>query len=160
MADLKVWAISLCVAAVAGGVMNLLIPNTSLEKIMKLVIAAFFLSCIISPVILHFPEIHLTLAQDAKEEMQQVQNSLTTTVDEQVSGAVSVKVDALLKEIGVGAENISIRYNTADNASISISQIDIVLPPGFISREAEIREYISQKTGNRVNITFAQLSDT
>ncbi|SDN35937.1 stage III sporulation protein AF [Acetanaerobacterium elongatum] len=155
MADIKIWAISLCVAAVAGGIMNLLIPNTSLEKIMKLVVAAFFLSCVISPVIMRFPEIRLTLTQDVKARVNEVQENLVSAVDGQVSAAVTERVKKLLKDIRVEAENISVRYNTADNTSISISQIDVVFKNKYASRKAEIKEYLSSKTGNQVNVYFS-----
>ncbi|MFA9380840.1 MAG: hypothetical protein ACERKO_07245 [Acetanaerobacterium sp.] len=154
MTDIKVWAVSLCVAAIAGAIMHMLVPNTSLQKMMRLVIAAFFLSCLISPVLMRLPELEVTVSGDASDSLEQVQSGLLAAVDGQLDSHMKNQVEALLDEMGIDAENISFEYNTADKNRISISQIDVLLVPEYAVREAEIREYISGQTGFQTVVAF------
>ncbi len=158
MADIKLWAISLCVAALAGAIMHILAPKTSLEKMMRLVIGVFFLSCIISPVLSKLPDIKLTFSGKADQSLTEVQERLLSTVDKQTESSMITQVESLLAQKGVTAENISFEYNTADKNRISISQIDVVISPDYADREAEIREYISGKTGIATILSISDVS--
>ncbi len=158
MADIKVWAVSLCVAAIAGAIIHMLVPNTSLEKLMRLVIGVFFLSCIISPVLTRLPDMKLSVSGKAEQHLAEVQGDLTSAVDGQMQNGMETEVSLLLDKKGVTPENISFGYNTVDKNRISISQIDVVLSPEYAVRETEIREYISDKTGISTVLTFSGAS--
>ncbi len=158
MADIKVWAVSLCVAAIAGAIMHMLAPNTSLEKLMRLVIGVFFLSCIVSPVLTKLPDMTLTVSGKAEQRLAEVQDGLMSAVDNQMETGMVDQIGLLLNKKGVTPENISFEYNTADKNRISISQIDVVLSPDYAMRETEIRDYINDKTGIATVLTFSGAS--
>ncbi len=152
------WAVSLCMAAIAGAIIHMLAPNTSLEKLMRLVIGVFFLSCIISPVLTKLPDLKLTVSTKAEQNLAEVQEGLLSAVDDQMQNTMETEVGLLLDKKGITPENISFGYNTVDKNRISISQIDVVLSPDYAVRETEIREYISDKTGIATVLTFSGAS--
>ena len=49
MEEIKTWAFSICCASVAGGILNLLLPEGNVQKTYKTVFCIFFLCIIISP---------------------------------------------------------------------------------------------------------------
>ncbi len=157
MADLKLWAISLCAAALAGAIMHMIVPNTSLEKMMRLVIGVFFLSCIISPVLARLPDLDLGASGKAEQQVVQIQEGLLRTIDGQVDSQMKAVVRTLLMQKGIAPENISFEYNTADKNRISISQIDVMLSPEYTAHEAEIREYINGQTGITTILSFSEV---
>ncbi len=154
MADIKVWAMSLCIAAIAGAVIHMLVPNSSLEKMMRLVIAAFFLSCMLSPVLLRIPDLEVTVTQDSQDALNDTRERLGKAVDDQMAAAMHLKVESLLQNKGIAAENISLEYNTVEKTRISISQIDLFLESEYTVQKGEIEDYISGQTGVATRVTI------
>lgn len=155
--DIKTWAISLCVAALAGAIVQLLTPDTSLKKLMRFVTAAFFLSCLIAPVLTGLPEIAPAQGK-AEQALWEAREGLRGVIDGQMEHSMLAQVRTLLEEKGVYAENISFSYNTADKNRISITQIDVVLSPSYLGREQELAEYLGGKTGAAAVLTFSDVS--
>ena len=49
MDGIKAWAIALCAAAVGCSLLHMLAPKGGMGRLFKLIIAAFFLCCMIAP---------------------------------------------------------------------------------------------------------------
>lgn len=128
---IKEWALSTCVAAVAGGIAYMILPPGNLQKVFKFTISLFFLCCLISPLFL-WKNLSLdTMRLEIETETGQLTQQLTQGTDEQLLMAFSAdleeKVRSALSGDGIEAKKIRINVNTDEEMNISISDIQITL---------------------------------
>lgn len=57
MDGIREWGYSLCAAAIACGMIQVLIPNAGAGRVMRMTVSVFFLCCLFSPLVLRVPEL-------------------------------------------------------------------------------------------------------
>lgn len=131
MEGLKSWAFSLCCAAVAGSILSLMLPDSSLGKVCRFSIRIFLLCCLVLP-LGTFGEIFLSLPQ-MEMETQDYTDQINIVVAEQIrvntANSLEESVEAILRQQEVPYQKIEAIVNTGKDGSISISCIRISLPP-------------------------------
>ena len=160
MEGLKSWAFSFCCAAVAGAMLSLLAPDSSLGRVCRFSIRVFLLCCLLLPVG-RFGEIARTIPalelqnQAAAERISQV---LSEQIAKDTASSIETQVGEILTEEGVPYQKIEAIVNTTKDGGISIDCIRI-LPPQDIREDSpetlyqEALELVKAKTG--VSVEFA-----
>jgi len=131
MEALRSWALTVAIAALAGGIVRLLSPKGSVEKALRTVVAVFLLSAFLSPMFGRngvnldwvLPELAEppTISALEMEMMRQVQ---TAVEDELRSRIERVLIARNLEgQILLGTDILS-------DSSIEIVTAQVVLPPG------------------------------
>lgn len=161
IAALQSWAISVCAAAVVGAVAHIVLPEGSLQKVLKLTIQVFFLCCLLSPLVLRNPELEWELTLSAneahsrgQEEAQQMQETFQRQVEEQFLRTVTPGIQSALGENGISGTEISVNIHTDGSGSVFINELQITVPATYSLHEKKIREIVESQTGLTPAITW------
>lgn len=127
---IRQWAFALCAAMVACGIAQLLLPKSNLESMFKLVSSVFFLCCLLSPVILRFPDIRVEAQQysDAliEEKAQRLSSVVERQTQESAEKTLEKNIAEKLRQMGINYYAITININTSGQSDGDVS-VDIVL---------------------------------
>jgi len=128
---LRNWALTVALAALAGGIVRLLTPKGSVEKAVRTVVAVFLLCAFLSPVFNRggasldwiLPDMAQppTLASFDREVSRQIQGA----VEAELRG----RVEGVLAERGLSGQ-ILLGTDILSDGSIEIVTARAVLPPG------------------------------
>lgn len=155
MDAVRQWAFSLCAAAMACAVIELLLPSISLAKMTRLALSVFFLCVLIQPLGLeaHRSEISLKTGQ-GMEQAEEYAAEISGRIGEDLSGSARSAVEEELAliglspteyelEIGLGSEQILVtvllpKDSTVDPAEITdCLEQDPMIQTNVIKEEAE-----------------------
>lgn len=130
MGGLKDWAICLCYAALAAAIIQMILPSGSSEKVMKLVISAFFLCCLVTPLfeIKDITAFNIGFdTTDSEISTRYLEEVIESSIKQQVETRLKEVISHALSPTGANVEKISILMDTSEDNSISINTINIVL---------------------------------
>ena len=158
MEALRIWALSVAMAALAGGLVWLLAPKGSVQKALRALISVFLLCAFLSPFFSRggngldwiLPDIQNTPALPALEDT--VARQLKTAVEEEISK----RIDAVLSARGVSGQ-ISLDTSILPDGSIEIVTAEVAMPPGIDTRG--LAAAIKAETGLDVKIVTGEQSD-
>lgn len=157
MGELKNWAFSLCCGAAAGAILSLLAPNSSLGRVCRFSIRAFFLCCMVLPLrqigdFFHvFPEVQTEAAYSAQE----IAGVVAAQVESSAASSLEKEVSRYLEKEGINFKKVEADIHVGQDGGISINCIRVLLPP-----EAEdqafmdgIARLIQSQTGLSAEVT-------
>ncbi len=157
MDAIKQWAICLCSAVLAAGIIMMLVPEGGTKKILKTVVSIFVLCCIIAPAA-NLSGIHFSISDKPQEAAQVNADSLQAAINQQVLTASEenikkMAIDALAAE-GMNPKTVFVNMDIAEDNSIIINQLDIVLDNTQNQQEAE--HIINKTMGLECRITVQE----
>lgn len=130
MESIKQWAVCLCAAVLAAGIIVMLAPEGGTKKILKTVVSIFVLCCMIAP-LANFTGINFSIAEKPQEVAQANSDSLESAVNQQVLKASEERIKQMavnnLSAEGINVESVSVNMDIAEDNSIIINQLVIVL---------------------------------
>ena len=131
MEALRTWALTVAIAALAGGIVRLLAPRGSVEKALRCVVAVFLLAAFLSPMFGRggvsldwvFPELAEppTISALEMEVMRQVQTA--------VEAELRTRMERVLAARHLEGQ-ILLSTDILSDGSIEIVTAQVVLPPG------------------------------
>lgn len=152
MESIQDWAMTVCITMAGASVFSMLVPNSNLKKVVSFTIQLFFLSSLISPLILHPPQLDFTaIYQEAAptEELEAVVNSQTQNLAEE---QLRQQLEQLLSQNGYKIEQIEIHINqTEDNGQ---TEIILTCDPSEQTRQAELSALIERQIGVSPQILY------
>lgn len=160
MSSIKDWAICLCFAALSVAIVQMIMPSGPTEKTMKFVIGAFFISCIISPLLTQSDIGAL------KAEFMQISGEISTTrlqqeVDNQLEAQIEDRLKLLIRQsisqTGVKVDKIVIYMDRTEDNSISINTIDIVLDKCTPAEKEAVQKAVFQTLGIMPKISQSRM---
>ena len=162
MDGIRLWAFSICSAAVVGTIVYMIFPKGKLEKIFRFTVTLFFLCSLFSPLIVRTTGFSLNFDFLEPEEHQVPENQeLDYTLEEQIEHAfrqnLTQLIEKSLQEIEIKADKILLDIHIESDNSIIIDQITIYLPsdPGTQKR-GEITERLSEQFGTVIVVNCEQ----
>lgn len=140
------WAFSLCFASVIGGILNMMLPSGSNQKIFKTILCMFFLCVIAGPIyennlpenIFDFIKNNNLITEDSENEFNK--NSL-----EYIEQRIKEDTTEIIKNEGLEIKDILIKINILENGSIDIDKF--VLKLNHAENADKLAETIKEKTG-------------
>ena len=130
MKEVQIWASTVCLAVLAASVLSYCAPRGAMERPFRLVLSAFAMLSLLSP-------LSKLLQTDFIGELRGLhtsvmQTELQETVDQQIlqtlKGNLTSLTAAELLQMQLFSEKIEIFTDTADDGSIVINRISVVLP--------------------------------
>lgn len=151
MEAIRQWAFTVCVAAVIIGVLYAFVPRSGgMQKLFNLAATAFFLCCLLSPVLLNFalPEIDLAPAETlAQQNAEQVSNTLNMQAIGLFGTQVQEIVTETVRSLDIKPNSVEVFVNINEDDSIFISEIKIGLAQRYQPREDEVIAAVKTQTG-------------
>lgn len=160
MESIRNWAFGACAAAVACGVIQLILPKSGMQKVFQVTASVFFLGCLLSPVFFAMPDPGDYRREQAllQEEIDRRSRELSSAVEqggaELAAGSIRQAAREALDELGVEGGKIYVNIHDEADGSISISECEVQLPRAYASRHDEIRGALLQRLGVNVLIGY------
>lgn len=170
METVKQWALSVCAAAVACGIAQMVLPRGSMEKIFKITVSVFFLCCLLSPLVVRSPELRMEWQEYAREDIERRAERLSGVAASQAERAVVVEVTKIveekLTEMGINNSGITININRNGqsmegdgNAQEAMPQLDILLDVPPPQNHAAIQAALEEAVGLPVRLRYADRAE-
>lgn len=153
MDAIKGWAISICMAALAGTVVHFLSPSGNTQRIFKVVLSVFFITVLVYPLGLlngvaddivdsyTYPDTYL----DNAEEIGEI-------VLEQSINQIKIYVEETARKIGIEECEISVKTDIDDNECIVITNIDVVIDQAYSSKSQQLSATLKASVDCQVNV--------
>jgi len=151
MGAIKAWVLSVAISSLVSGIVYMLAPKGSLQKIVRVAIFTFIISSSLSPLLTDRPDLDFRLPE--LEYASSKENDLIDKITESMETVVVKNMNRILKSIGV--DDASIKINTDKNGdnSISITETVITVKPEYIDLSQEIKLRIKNELGYDVRVT-------
>ena len=120
MESIQNWAFSLCIAAISGSVINIILPECQTQKTFKIVSCVFFMCAVISPL----KDIDLS-AINGYFETESIYNEhkiseFDAVSSEYIENQIIDTTKELLEGEGISAKEISVEINISENGGIEV----------------------------------------
>ncbi len=149
------WAAVVCLAALAGAVVEFLIPPGKLEQTVRFVLGAFLLCALLNPLLTAANGIRLDLQQNTELSDQQ-STDFSQQVEEQMEQAMKRQLEELvrqtLEEGSLSANEIEIFMDTDDQGRILITRLTV-----HVSQEltaGKTKRLLEEKLGIPIEIVI------
>jgi len=148
------WTTAICMAALVAAILQSLVPNGSMERMVKFVIGAFIICALIVPITKIIPQIELNL-----QDTSGVQESpnLKGTVDQQLHSAAQDSITNLvnteLNNIDIKCKNVNVIMDTNDDGSISINKVVVILAKGYGGEAQKASAQLEKALGIKTEVT-------
>ena len=148
MEAVKGWAAALCVVAVGCTLLQFLAPKGGMGRIFRIMIAAFFICCLVSP-LLSIKDLTQLPLDMLPEEVQadMLQERINEQLERQVAAAVEEIVSTGLENYHLKAEKIETITDTSEDGSIYMKQIILYLDKQSLSQSATVKQVLEQRLG-------------
>ncbi|MDR1733965.1 MAG: hypothetical protein LBR73_03685 [Oscillospiraceae bacterium] len=150
--SLQSWAVSLALAALAGGLVWLLSPKGSVQKSLRTVAAVFLLCAVLQPVF-QMGGIEDLFAGYSQEVLQpQLEAESMKQVQAALEAELEAQIGTLLAEQGIAGAQTEIQTVPVTGGGISIQTARVVLPAGFADKAADIEAALTDKFGFEIEV--------
>lgn len=140
-------------AVLAAGLLQNLVPNGSMERMIKFIIGAFVICVLIQPVAQIVPQISINL-QDSTASAPNTH--LQETVNSQINDAAQQSIRNLviteLNQINIKCENVTVNMDTHEDGSISINKVVVTLAKGYDAFCESASEHLEKVTGLKMEV--------
>lgn len=155
MEALQSWALCIVFSAVGALLVHTLSPRGATEKAMRVMVALFLLSAILSP-FLTGKGISLNMpAQDSgktEDRMDAALEKVNRSLAEQVRRSMEEQARGALAQIGITDAEIQVDMDIAGDSVISITELKIFLPHTHGGEERLIQDQLEQSLGCPVTV--------
>lgn len=159
MDAIRSWAFSICGAAVACGLFQLLMPRTGMRKVLNATVCIFFLCCLFSPVFLSLPGINFSLEQDRLHQEIELRSKRLETVVQDAGETLAEEkirqeIQQVFNELQVEGGKIYIKIHEQGDGRIFISECKVQLPQTYAPRHDEIQKALLQRLGEKIVLEY------
>ena len=153
MDGVKEWAAALCVAAIGCALLQMLAPKEGMGRLFRILIAAFFLCCLVTPLLSICKISSLTvdwLPDEVQSEM--LQEEVNNQLEEQINAALMRVAKEKLAAYDIQVEKIAAITDTSETGSIYIERVVLYLDEKNQANSITARQVMEQELGLTVDI--------
>lgn len=154
MNSLQNWALSVCVTMVGVGIFSLLVPNSNLKKVVSFTISLFFLSSLLSPLILSMPELDFSAISSEITQNTELEETTRQQVLEQTKDTIAKELGQIFLQNGYKIESLAIDISNEDSENGNI-KVKLTLPKEQASQEGNIRAVVRSSVGVNPEIEYS-----
>jgi len=152
MQTIRTWALTIALAALAGGIVWLLAPKGSVQKAVRTVVAVFLLCAFLSPLFdRRGIDFTLLLPEDAAAPTIP---GFDETISRQLQSAVEAelirRISGVLEERKISGQ-ILVRTDILPGGGINIATAKVALPPG--TNTSGLKNSLEEAAGTEVEIS-------
>lgn len=155
MSGVREWAVVICMSVLAAALIQYFSPGGSMEKMLRLILGAFFICAFLFPLGNTLPQ--MALEVQASAEPAQIPEEFAEEVDRQREEAVKSSLTSLvvkeLFQIGINCENVVCNMDTNEDGSIVINKVVVTLPTEYKDRCEEVSTRLEKTLGMETEVT-------
>lgn len=157
MNSLQSWALSVCVTMVGVGIFSLLVPNSNLKKVVSFTISLFFLSSLLSPLILSMPELDFSAISGEITQNTELEETTRQQVLEQTKDTIAKELGQIFLQNGYKIEALAIDISNEDSENDTDTKIKVklTLPKEQKNQEGNIRALVRSSVGVNPEIEYS-----
>ncbi len=160
MGAVKDWALSVCMAVVAGGIAYMISPGKNLEKIYRVVLSVFFITVILSPIVGfsldgssdYLSDISNELAQHESDKIEQQSSEHLEAI---ITETTRAEIIGILAKEEIFPKEVSLTINTDDITDILINDMTITID----KEDLDLREVIKNIVRENLSVTPEIISE-
>lgn len=147
MNQIREFGSMLCVAAVGCCAMKMLLPENTLEPMIKTVLSIFFILCLLLPLRgMPLPQVDLELLEEeTASHSEKLQDIFSRQLEASVEENLRQVIKARLKKLGVEGTKLEINVNTDEEGRIDIKGVELFLPQEYQSSAQEIARTLQEE---------------
>ncbi len=140
---------AICVVAVGGALISVIIPDGNTKKILSLVLGAFLLCSMILPVKNAITDINLEISNFPNETQitASADEAYTESIIKETENTLAKTLDGLLKSENINVNRIRFYLKADENLGIIISRISIYIDKKNNSKVFRINEITEENFG-------------
>lgn len=147
MSGVQSWISIICISAIACTMLEFMVPDGKMEKIVRLVFGAFMVIAIISPLIDTVSNIDINI--NSKKNILSSETNFSNRIYEQSLDVASKNIKKIvideLHGMGVESKKIDVIMDKEDKGCISISKIKIYIDNMKPVEKEEVRKRLKGK---------------
>ncbi len=156
MEAVKVWGFSMCAAVVIGSIVTMILPSIEKQKIIKLVISAFVLAGVVSPLLNVINGIDISaqaLEQNGTEDSQfQLDENTFQELENSVSQAIFPLIQQELEKMNIDSD-FGINTELAqEQDGISVKCVNITISDLHMIEKDELELLLEDTLGLTISI--------
>lgn len=156
MEGLQQWALSICASVLIAGLFSVLVPKGSMEKLLRLVVAAFLVMALASPLIQKGSFSSIFSFEESAENKLKETKTLEQSINEQMAAqmetTVKNQIAACLKKLGTENEKVRVSMDIAEDGRIQMNEIMILIPDSDRAKRQEVRQAVKSELGLNVTV--------
>ena len=162
MEILRGWAFGVCCAAVAAGLIQLLLPQSSLGRVERVVTAAFFLCSLALPLVEALPSLAVEWEPFPQEEAAEISRELELLLDQRLQDQVAQSLASLtgekLEEMGISGGDVRIDITTEPGEPLDQDglAVEVTLPEEYRFRHDELVKSLEYQLGLTVRLGYKE----
>lgn len=153
MDSIKQWVMTVCFAALAAGLANIIAPKGNMEKVYKFAVSVFFLCCVLVPLFdLKGVSLHMNLASTPQQQNSTLQRTVQEQELSETKDSVSALITSTCQKSGVTPASVTVNAQISQSGVISIINAAVKLKKGDASKKSEIIPAVKQELGIDITV--------
>ena len=155
MEQIKEWAVNVCITLIATGVFSMLIPQGSMEKVMRFGVSTFFLCCLILPFLFGMPLFDWETEVSASIRTEELEEGMEEQMKELSRYNIEQVINRLLSQEEIQAEKIEADIHISEENRVFINSVTVVLAAEQKDKMSKVKEQIKEQLGIEPKVTFS-----
>lgn len=141
------FGISICITIVATGIFSILIPNGTMEKVVKFTVSLFFLLSLIIPFVNGLKNFKINYISNdiTTQSNKNLENNINQNIINITKSKLEQSIFDILKKNDILIKKVSVDINIIDKSSIDISKIEIYIDSQQKDYQIKIKELIKKE---------------
>lgn len=154
MESIQNWAMTVCVTMAGAAVFHMLLPGSGLKKMAMFAVNLFFISSLISPLILNPPKFDFDVITSEVTQNEDLDSLVDGQVEALTQKNLDKQVGQLLSQHNYTAEKIETTIHIEADNSISITKLKIWIRREQQSSQSAIEQLVSKEVGVQPEIAY------
>ena len=151
------WAAALCTAAIGCTALHMLAPKGGLGKLLRLLTAAFFLCCMVSPLLELKNLLPLSLDSLPQEvSAEALQERVSAQCERQVTAALEKAAGQALERYSIAPAKVDVEMDIDDTGGIYITKIILYLDKHNADSMITAKQVMEQRLGVEVDVAVLE----
>lgn len=153
MDSLKQWVMTVCFAALAAGLANIIAPKGNLEKVYKFAVSVFFLCCVLVPLFdMKGISLHMNLASTPQQQNSILQKTVQEQELSETKDSVSTLITSTCQKNGVTPVSVTVNAQISQSGTISIIGAKVKIKKADASKTSGIISAVKQELGIDITV--------
>lgn len=157
MSGIKEVITMICLILITTGVFSILVPKSSMEKVMKFAISLFFLAGIVIPIVQGKFDFSFEIDEIQGAEYQaQIEENTKNTITILSEKKIESEVKKILKENDINCTKVDISIHIDKDDSIDISKFIVTLSKEEVLDLTTVEQLIVKEVGVKPNVVLEE----